>query len=469
MISKTQDIDYSRVALIMPPTGGLTISPPIHLGYISSALKKECGADARIFDLCAPGADAARVMDEIVSWRPGIIGVTAKTVEFPSAVALIVALRKRIPERVVIIGGAHPTALPEKALSESGADFAVVGEGERTTVELWRALTAGADPAGVAGIAYVKDGATALAPPRAAISDLSSIEFPDWRQTPPEKYSLYPWQMTRRAKIVAPVMTSRGCPYSCSFCASIVHGKKMRLRSAGNVCDEMELLKSEYGVGEIHVSDDNFTMVREHAVGVCEEMIRRNLNLLWKTPNGVRVDSLDDELLSLMKRAGCYQLGFAVESANEGVLEKCGKKLDLSIVREKLQSARRMGFETYGFFILGMPGETRSTALESIAFSRSGFDFVNFSFCIPYPGSRLYAEMSAEERLDERWEKYIHYNPFPTSGLSSKELKSLMRTAIIGFYMNPARIIKLLRGLRPSQLKYALNLAAKYLFRSGRR
>ncbi|MFH1539107.1 MAG: radical SAM protein [bacterium] len=453
-----------RVALIIPHTNCLTISPPMQLGYLASSFMKE-GWEIRIYDFTVPGANTSTFMHEIVDWMPGMIGISAKTIEFESAKKLVRDFKSLMPETRIVLGGVHPTALPEDTLRESGADFVVRGEGEITAVRLGDLITGDiSSPAEVRGIGYLSNGDVHLTEPQDLIQDLDSVPFPAWELIPPARYSLYPWQIFKRRDVVAPVLTSRGCPYSCTFCATKkVHGKKVRPRSPLNVVSEMELLVRDFSVGEFHIMDDNFTVIREHAARVCEEITKKDLGIIWKTPNGIHVDTVDEELIVLMKESGCYQIGFGIESGSREILRRCKKKLDLSLVGSKIAIAKKHGIEVYGFFILGLPGETMETVEETLSFMRRGFDHVNVAFCIPYPGSEIFSDLYAKGEPIKDWNRFIHYNPFPLSSLTEKELKSYMRKAILGFYINPVRGFRLLRKLRLSQVGYVFSLIRKYL------
>jgi len=449
-----------RAAFVVPHTDSLTVSPPTHLGYLASMLEND-GWEAAVFDFTLPGANGGA--EEILKWEPAFVGVSAKTVEFESAKQIIAGIKAAKPGMPVVLGGIHPTALPAACLEESEADIVVRGEGEMTIVELARYVAGGGDLSEIDGIAYGDNGEVVLSPDREYISDLDSIPFPDWSLMPPEKYSVFPWQLFKKRNIVATILTSRGCPHSCTFCASRIHGKKIRTRSAGNVVDEMEMLVEEFSVDEFQIMDDNFTFNKGHAKAVCEEMISRKLDVVWKTPNGVRCDRIDDELVAIMKESGCYQLGFGIESGSEEILRNCKKNLDLSIVEEKVRMVRKHGIEVYGFFILGLPGETKETMEQTIKFMKKGFDHVNVSFCIPYPGSEIFGESRRGENKITDWSTYIHYRPFPVTGFTEEELKGYIRKAILGFYARPRNALGLAAKLSRTPVKYVVNLVLKYI------
>ncbi|MEK7817568.1 MAG: radical SAM protein, partial [Actinomycetota bacterium] len=311
-----------------------------------------------------------------------------------------------------------------------------------------------------------------------------------WDLMDPRSYPDLPHQLLHKKFPVAPVMTSRGCPYDCSFCASTaLWGRGWRTRSAANVVDEIEMLVRDFDVKEIHFEDDNFTLKASHAAAVCEEILRRGIDIVWACPNGVRIDTLDDDLLELMRRSGCYSLGFGIESGSQAVLEKNNKKLKLDRVADQVRMVKRHGIEAFGFFIIGLPGETADTIRETIRYARRvPIDRANFGLLSPLPGSGIFNEYvlaksggeakavggakssgeaksggdakSGSEGFDHRVLNY--FNPFPIGGLDSRELNRWQRRAVYSFYLRPGPLLKVVRDLRPAQVKQMLRALFDY-------
>jgi len=245
----------------------------------------------------------------------------------------------------------------------------------------------------------------------------------------------------------------------------MMHGARTRQRSPENILAEMELLVRNFNAGELQIIDDNFTGNKKRTIEICEAMTRRGLGVVWKTPNGIRVDMVDDELIAAMKRAGCYEVGLGIESASRTVLDLCGKKFDAPAIRNAIRIIRRNGLDVYGFFILGMPGETRDTLSETVNFMvSSGLDHVSISYCVPYPGSKIYDEFISPLPEHPAWERFIHFTPFPgLSELSDDELKRAMKKALLRFYIHPRRAIKLLAKIKSTPLSRTSRLLQKYL------
>lgn len=234
------------------------------------------------------------------------------------------------------------------------------------------------------------------------------------------------------------------------------------------------MLKEKFGVKEIHFCDDNFTADVTRAEEICEAMLREKINLPWQCPNGVRIDKLPLHLLNKMKKSGCYAVGLGIESGSQKILEKVNKQLDLKIVPEVLKNLHRVGIESNGFFILGLPGETRKTALETINFAlNNNFDRVWFNIFIPYPGSPAFASWLRSRRFaDIDWERHDGSTAIvEVTGLSLREIEKLQKSALRKFYSRPKVIFKLLKRIGPREIvtffmtRFSKNLMSpKYSF-----
>jgi radical SAM superfamily enzyme YgiQ (UPF0313 family) len=335
-------------------------NPPIGLGYIASILR-ENGHEVSIIDCAITRKSYSEIRSEVENRNPDAIGITALTSYYHEMVKLARILKKlEIP---IILGGVHVTALPELSLRECKADFAVIGEGEFTILELLDKWDNDTERKKIKGIAYIEKGNFQLNPRRELIQNLDDLPFPAWDLINPLAYPRMPHGRTMKRYPVAPIFTTRGCPFSCSYCASTQFWeRKFRTRTPGNVVDEIEYLVNEFGVREIHIWDDNFTLIKKHVLGICKEILKRNLDLTFACPNGVRIDRLDKEILTAMRQAGFYALIFAIESGAQSILDKANKKINLKIIPGKVKLAKSLGFLIPSYFILGLPGETYTTA-----------------------------------------------------------------------------------------------------------
>ncbi len=427
------------ILLVKPRGFSLTSSPPLGLGYLAAALAEK-GFAARIVDLSLSGQTGVwekALMLEPIDW----IGFSVSSQNLSHAKKLVSLARAVRPGVPLVIGGTYPTTLPELALTELTVDAAVLGEGERTVVELAAALAGGRDLSTVAGIIFRRGDEVVRTDPRPYEKDLDTLPIPDHAQIPPSSYSAVPWQIVKRGKTVGAILTSRGCPYGCSFCAAgSIMGRSWRRRSLSLVGEEMAMLHRRFGVNEFHVMDDNLAGTRDHLRGFCEEILRRGLDIHWKTPNGVRSDHLDDDTLALLRRSGCYMLGFGIESADKRILKGVAKGTDPAFIRERVRAAKRHGIITFGYFIIGLPGDTTESMNRSIAYSvSSGLDLAHFSYFVPYPGSAAYAGLSPESRARVR-DRMWNFLPWERPELPASLQRRTNRKAHAAFYLRPKTI-----------------------------
>lgn len=455
-----------KILLVSPSFNVHTIAPPLGLGYIASVLL-ENGYEVKILDPSEKRLSVYDAVDTIVASNPDVVGLSILTPRYAISKKLIASLREKLPEIKIVVGGAHISALPEASIKDLKVDYAVVGEGEYTLLELLDYLKGKKKIGDIPGLVYYfNNEVIKVNAKRPNIINLDSIPFPAWELIDPRKYPPMPHQFFFKKYPIAPIITTRGCPYVCTFCAAeSIWGRKYRMRTTKNIVDEIELLVTKYGVKEIHIEDDNFTLIKKHAMDVCNEIIKRKLNIVWKCPNGVRVDSLDKELLEKMKESGCYQLAFGIESGNQRILDNVNKKLDLKRVPQVIKNAKAVGLEVHGFFILGLPGETYKTAMDTIKYSKFlELDVANYATLAYLPGSAIFNEWIKKRKTDSiDWSSINYYTPQSTVGLTSSELKKLQRRALLGFYMSPKVLINHLRKLKLKQIPYLPRALFDYL------
>ncbi|NQT47155.1 MAG: cobalamin B12-binding domain-containing protein [Candidatus Omnitrophica bacterium] len=459
-----------KVVLCRAPYKAYVITPPLGIGYLSAYLRAR-NINSRIIDpMQGEGLSLQETAEKIRSVTPQLVGIYASTDMIPATKELIGALKKVAPGCLICIGGPHATVLPEEALKELAVDFAIMGEGEETLFELVSMLKAGrGDFENVKGLAFRKeDGRVIMAPRRRPIEEIDEIPMPSWDEIDPHLYMDAPHGIYTKHRPFAPIITSRGCPYQCTFCASgVIWGNKMRFRSAEKVVDEIESLVTRFEIRELHIIDDNFTISKPHAEGICDEMIRRGLNIPWQAPSGVRIDSLDEDLIKKLKASGCYKLAIGIESGNQQILDRARKSLDLRRVEGQINMIKRHKILLHGFFILGLPGETRETVECTLKYAKKlKLDTAQFTLFVPLPGSAIFDEWTKEKGVAQyRWDEFTMYKSvYSTEELSASDLRRLQKSVLIRYYSVPRNLINAVKYLRFKQTKIVYRLLKNYLF-----
>jgi len=405
-----------KILLIQPPAFALKdksdMNPnaPLGIAYIGSVLEA-AGYEVMILDAFVEGLEneipvdnervligltPAEIAQRIRDYSPDVVGVSSLfTIQRRNSHKVCEVAKSVSQNIIVVMGGPHPTAEPEMVLEDRNVDYVVLGEGEETMPELLNRLNAKKDISDIDGLCLRCNGKVVVNKKNRFIEDLDSIPFPARHLLPMEKYFRFKKSHgVNRLSPYASIVTSRGCPFGCTFCSThTVWGRRYRFRSARNVLEEIKYLVKNYGIKELLFEDDNLTLNGNRALEIFQGMIDENLGLIWRTPNGVAVSTLDNKLLDKMKESGCYQLGFAIESGNQRVLDNIIKKpLNLDEIPKLVRHSHRIGIDVILFLVVGMPGETIEDMKETFRFSRrlGIYDNQHISIATPYPGSELY-------------------------------------------------------------------------------
>ncbi len=399
---QSEMFDTMRVLLINPfyPISE-TPSPPLGLAYLAAALA-EAGIEVKVLDLVVFPYSRAMLQQIIEEFEPHIAGLTAVTMTFDSAVSVVRDIKKIDQRIVTVMGGPHVTFCASNTLEmHPDLDIIVLGEGERTIVDLSHAVEKNQDWRQVAGIAFRSDFGIARSPKRAPIANLDELPDPARGMLPLGRY--------RALGMPISLTTSRGCPFKCIFCAGRkMVGSRVRYRSACRVADEMADLNT-LKFHQINIADDLFTVNRAHCIAVCNEIIERGLDIQWTS--FARVDTVTEDTLSRMRNAGCHAVSFGIESGNPRILKTIKKGITREQVLQAVKMCRRAGVTPYASFILGLPGETPQTIKETIDFGEQlkelGLSF-GFHLLAPFPGTEI-REKSAEfgiRILTDDWSQY---------------------------------------------------------------
>jgi len=424
-------------------------NPPLGILYLAGYLEKHTTHQVEILDAQVEEMGYPELERVVASRRPDVVGITAMTFTLLDVIRTV-ELVKRVDRGIrVVLGGPHVQLYAEETINIPGVDYLVLGEGEMTFAQLLEQMDDPQKLEEVQGLVFRVGGRivnTGLAP---FIEDLDSLPFPARHLTPYWKYSSL---LARRTPITT-MFTSRGCPYRCAFCDRPHLGKRFRARSASNVVDEMEECM-RLGIREFLIYDDTFTVRRRRVLEICEEIIKRKLNIGWDFR--ARVDTVNKELLVRLKEAHCERIHYGVEAGTDKILEVLRKGITLEQAREAFRLTREVGISTLAYFMVGSPTETREDVMQTIEFAKElDPDFVHITIFTPFPATALYKQGVEEGVLKgDFWRKFAAH---PTEGfqpqywedlLSREELLELMVRAYKEFYTRPGYIISRLLKVR---------------------
>ena len=433
-----------KITLVNPPYPPSVHSHPpfipLGLAYLGAVAEK-AGHEVTIVDCQAEKLTAEAFRGRISNIPSDVIGVTATTLLYKSAMQLINIAKEIQPNAVTMLGGSHGTFWDENALNEYGSlDIVVRREGEQTLLELLDKLQTNEKLESVLGITFRKEGKVVRTEDRPFLEDLDSLPFPAHHLMPLN-------QLKHNGKILFPLFTSRGCVYWCDFCSTVrMFGRGYRMRSPKNVVDEMQLVHDKYGVDQVTFYDDAFSVNRDRVVKICEELHARKLDMTWDC--GTRVDMVDRDLLKTMYDAGCIAVWLGVESGSEAMLGAMNKRIKLDQTRTAYKAAHKVGLMTIANTVLGFPGETEQTAWETIRFIKElNPDDVGFYVATPYPGTPMYEQVKSNGWLKiTDFDKYDTAGPtFETPWLKMEKLAEIRYKAYQQFYLRPRYILKMMR------------------------
>ncbi len=449
-----------KILLISPKSPVWNSRKHIHmgLGYLAGALLAAGYEQVTLFDAEVEEESLAEHLARESYDLAGISSPTPLIYEAWEAAALAKA-----QGAITILGGPHPTLMPEESLQRPEVDLVVRGEAEEALVEIVRQLQrargegrgtggswlANCDLASIRGLSW-KEGSGQIIhnPARPLRQDVDQIPWPAYHLFKIEKYTnLQPLTdgLDPHARAYT-LLTSRGCPYQCIYCSKPITGNTWRARSPEAVVAEWRYLVQEMGATEIGITDDVWNLKPERAKEICRLLIAGGLNRVpWVTIHGMRADHTDAELFRLMKQAGCKRVGFGVESGNQKVLDSIKKKQTLDDVRRAFRQAREAGLQTMGFFIFGLPADTEETMEDTIRFALElDPDLANFMIAAPYPGTELWEIARRDGRLFSLdWRDYAIHDEkarYELPTLPPELVERKWHEAYRRFYLRPGRI-----------------------------
>ena len=471
-LQKTKTERKVKVLFLSPPAASYVYgkkiskdvtakSPPLGMAYALAVLKHE-GYDTYFLDADVDRLSKEEIGAKMKEVNPDVVGMTCTTPTFKSAVMCGQLVNEVCEKPLIILGGPHATAAPDDVAGNYNDvfDFVLRNEGEYALVELLK----GEDIKRIKGISFkAEDGRVIHTPTRPRIDDLDSLPFPDYNLVDLSKYgdpisNLY-------SKKFAPLVTSRGCPYSCTFCASkTIFGQTTKFRSVENIKAELKYLKENFNVDWVYIVDDTFTLKRDRVIEICK--VFKELNFKWFCQT--KVNHLDFELIKTMKESGCKVLAVGCESGDQHVLDAMKKSQTPEMVIQVFDWANSINLDTLGTFIIGMPQDTPDTIEKTIKFAkRLNPTYPLFFQLAPYPGTEIYDYVVQNDLLRvNNWEDldspkwampYIKH-----ATISPEDLIKFQKRAYRESYINPRYISKHI-------LRHMINpKRAAYLMRLGR-
>lgn len=454
-----------KVLLVKPLNIGDHVQPALGLGYLATAIRN--GRSVRIMDCNRDKISLKNLTEDVKRFKPDMAAFQCYTYDVPFTREALKRIKNQNKDILTVIGGPHPSALPGECMNEFHGvlDFAFAGEAETGLPKLLNALEkgdTGSYPA-IPGLIWKNKG-NILVNNRIFVEDLDSLGFPAWDMIKPQDYPEAPHGAFFKRYPVAPIMTTRGCPRKCTFCAGhTISGRKIRKRSVKHILEEILLLYNEYGIREIQIIDDNFTFDRHFAKTFLKELKQQKLDISWSVPNGVCLDMLDEELLVLMKETGLSMVSAGIESGSDRILRLMRKGITTAEIKKKAALVRRFGMDMAGFFIMGYPGETVDEIKKTISFSLSlGLQRAQFMTYLPLPGSGVYRDLKVRGKAGSSNPESCTYTnaAYSPAGISKRQLKNLQRIAFLRFYMRPGTLIYHFKNIR--SLKHLLFLIRRF-------
>ncbi|MCL5090589.1 MAG: B12-binding domain-containing radical SAM protein [Patescibacteria group bacterium] len=375
-----------KILLVYPPTlsssyYGLPRTPPLGVCYLAAVLLQK-GHQVKLLDMRFPKYNLNYFEEFLKKYKPELVGASATTFDFPGAKTVFEKVKSFNSEIYTVIGGAHASLVGKDIIKLPEIDFVIRGEGEETLPKLIEALKNKKSFSKINGIIYKDKNKKVidLSAQKKLIQNLDRLPFPRYDLLPLEEYKA-------KGNLNFPILSSRGCPYNCIFCASReVHGRLYRKRSAINVVEEIEHDYRHYNARQFTVLDDNFTFDKKRVIQICQEIIKRKLDISWECSQGIRADGVDEEVFTWMKKSGCKLVAIGVESADPKVLKTINKGESLSTIANAIKAAKKAGLIVKAFFIVGSPGDSHKSVEKSVHFFQtSGIDIPRVGNMIAYP------------------------------------------------------------------------------------
>ena len=437
-----------RVLLISPINRTYVVMPSLGLGYIASVLRKE-GHDVNILHCINEKMTFKTFADYVKKTEYDIYAFQMFSYDMLPVRKQVQIVKTHQPHSICIVGGYHPSGDPEGVLHDlSLVDYAFVSEVEIGFPVLLSELEKKEPELTKVPNLIYRSGGEYIINPIKLVQNLDELPFPAWDLMDPNSFPASPHGGFVKRFPSAPIIITRGCPSRCTFCAGKTITRKVRKRSAGNVIKEIKHLKEVFDVNDFLIEDENFTLHRRLLTEFCERLIDERIGIAWSCPSGVRIDTLTRDLLRLMQESGCYSVALGIEFGSQRIHDLTKKGLTIDMIKEKCELFNEVNIKTTGFFLFGIPSETKDEMTETINFAKElPIQRAQFNNFMPLPGSAIYDELKKTDYQFNYDHYFVHDVAFEPEGITRKELKRNQRRAYFEFYLRPRIIVELLRGI----------------------
>jgi len=441
----------ARVVLVTPPYDRISPgyefvksvtnqAPSLGLLHLAAEIRQH-GYQPSIIESDIFSLSLNDVVKQVLAEKPKYVGITLFTVGVWNAAKISRKIKTASPGTIIIVGGPHISSMAGATMARfTDFDIAVTGEGEEVFVQLLSTLDSGGDLQSVPGIVYMDDDAVRTNPSLPINRDLDHLPMPAWDLLPdfPKAYPAAVYDFPRLP--VATIAASRGCPFHCKFCDTSTFGAQVRAYSPERVFEIIQHLQANYGVRHILFVDDLFLASKPRTRRLCELIIDSGTKITWSCT--ARVDTVKPDILSLMKKAGCWEISFGLESGSNEILKSMDKAADVARSEQAIKWTAAAGIRTKGLFILGYPGETEETVQITKDFIRRlPIRIMNLTKFTPYPGSPIYRDLYGTNIRDDHWRKMNGMNFLWTpEGMTVNELDNHYQDMLLSFYRRPRMI-----------------------------
>jgi len=430
-------------------------NPPLGLLYVAGYTAEHSDHELTVIDAQVEELSYEQIGARLTEIQPDVVGLTAMTLTLLDVMRTVEAAKEARSETTVVLGGPHVHLFPEETIRLAGVDFLVLGEGEEAFVELLDALGDENRLRQIPGLVFLCGEEIVNTGMRPPIEDLDALPFPDRRSVPYDKYD----SLLAAGEIATTVFTSRGCPFQCRFCDRPHLGKRFRARSSNNVVDELEDCL-EIGIRDFLIYDDTFTVQRQRVLDICDEIVRRKLDISFDIR--ARVDTIDDEMLTHLRKAGCEGIHYGVEAGTEKILTVLNKGITLERAKESFDMTRKHGIPTLAYFMIGSPTETEEDIRSTFKVMRwLNPDYVHLTVLTPFPGTEIYFDALDKGVIEgDVWREFARdpqaafAPPYWGDLFTREQLNDLLVEGYRSFYLRPRYILRRLWKLRSwSELK----------------